>query len=248
MTVRFELTDWKRLWTVSQKARYIASHFDYYKWLQKDVREFLPHVVLVSAWGDFAAGDLRYDVASALPEFCTGKNVDGYDMAMLMGNLYQRWQTVNEECYILNNLESLWKNAETPGTCVSKLLQMGSALVHGIRDRRGGHDCLYVFFDPAASYEAHPEAIEMLVPQIDAALRRVECLNPPDVEGDEATNGMSDREQQVMDWVKIGKTNEEIGIILGISHNTVKNHLKRIFKKLDVSNRAQAVDKYKGAS
>jgi DNA-binding CsgD family transcriptional regulator len=44
--------------------------------------------------------------------------------------------------------------------------------------------------------------------------------------------------------VKSGKTNFEIGMILSISPNTVKNHLKRIFQKLDVTCRAQAVARY----
>jgi DNA-binding CsgD family transcriptional regulator len=44
-----------------------------------------------------------------------------------------------------------------------------------------------------------------------------------------------------MEWVGKGKTNSEIGMILNISPFTVKNHLQRIFKKLDVMNRAQAV-------
>jgi DNA-binding CsgD family transcriptional regulator len=44
-----------------------------------------------------------------------------------------------------------------------------------------------------------------------------------------------------MEWVGKGKTNPEIGMILNISPFTVKNHLQRIFKKLDVMNRAQAV-------
>ena len=47
-----------------------------------------------------------------------------------------------------------------------------------------------------------------------------------------------------MHWVSIGKTNAEIGSILDISAFTVKNHLQRIFKKLDVFNRMQAVTKY----
>ena len=44
-----------------------------------------------------------------------------------------------------------------------------------------------------------------------------------------------------MEWVRMGKTNQEIGMILNISAFTVKNHLQRIFKKLDAMNRAQAV-------
>jgi len=43
--------------------------------------------------------------------------------------------------------------------------------------------------------------------------------------------------------VRAGKTNQEIGDILFISQNTVKSHLKRIFTKLNVTTRAQAVGK-----
>jgi LuxR family quorum-sensing system transcriptional regulator SolR len=38
-----------------------------------------------------------------------------------------------------------------------------------------------------------------------------------------------------------GKTNEEIGEILGISVFTVKNHIQRILLKLNATNRVQAV-------
>jgi len=55
--------------------------------------------------------------------------------------------------------------------------------------------------------------------------------------------GLSERESQIMDWVAMGKTNSEIGCILNISAFTVKNHMQRIFQKLNVFNRAQAVSK-----
>ena len=54
---------------------------------------------------------------------------------------------------------------------------------------------------------------------------------------------LSKREIQVLHWVKNGKTNQEIGQILGISPPTVKNHLQKIMRKLNVNNRAQAVGK-----
>jgi DNA-binding CsgD family transcriptional regulator len=51
---------------------------------------------------------------------------------------------------------------------------------------------------------------------------------------------LSRREREVMDWLSEGKSNEEIGIILGISPHTVKNHLDRIFRKLCVDHRHAA--------
>jgi ATP/maltotriose-dependent transcriptional regulator MalT len=40
-----------------------------------------------------------------------------------------------------------------------------------------------------------------------------------------------------------GKGNYEIGVILELSTLTVKNHMQRIYKKLNVRNRAQAVSR-----
>jgi DNA-binding CsgD family transcriptional regulator len=45
----------------------------------------------------------------------------------------------------------------------------------------------------------------------------------------------------VLNWVREGKTNQEIAQILDISPLTVKNHVQKILRKLKVTNRAQAV-------
>ena len=55
------------------------------------------------------------------------------------------------------------------------------------------------------------------------------------------SNDLSAREAEILRWIALGKTNPEIGSILNISSFTVKNHVQRILKKLDVSNRTQAV-------
>lgn len=52
---------------------------------------------------------------------------------------------------------------------------------------------------------------------------------------------LSMREDEVMQWLSEGKSNEEIGIILSISHHTVKNHLDRIYRKIGVDNRHAAM-------
>lgn len=51
------------------------------------------------------------------------------------------------------------------------------------------------------------------------------------------------RELEILRWLAVGKTNWEIGVIVGISVRTVKFHLNKLFQKLSVSNRAQAVFK-----
>lgn len=52
--------------------------------------------------------------------------------------------------------------------------------------------------------------------------------------------GLSPREQEVLEVLSRGATNKEIAASLGISGDTVKNHLKNILKKLHLGNRVQA--------
>jgi DNA-binding CsgD family transcriptional regulator len=52
---------------------------------------------------------------------------------------------------------------------------------------------------------------------------------------------LSKREREVLVWVSRGKSNAEIGIILGISAHTVKHHMEKIFSKLGVENRHAAM-------
>ena len=52
---------------------------------------------------------------------------------------------------------------------------------------------------------------------------------------------LSGREQEMIVFLSQGYTNKEIAKSLEISPNTVKTHLSRLFEKLGVSNRTQAV-------
>lgn len=47
------------------------------------------------------------------------------------------------------------------------------------------------------------------------------------------------REREILNWVASGMTNKEIATQLGISDQTVKNHLKNILQKLHLENRVQ---------
>ncbi len=238
-----------QLFAVIQRSFSIASHMDFFMWLQQSVREFLPHDVLVATWGDFTAGKLRYDIASNIPEVCTQHALDDCDdIAPLMGDLYHRWVSNGERWYVINNFDVVGENAGDSGSFMGRLESMKSVLVYGIRDLRGHDDTLYVFFDRSNKIQMQQYVMGMLMPHVDAALRRVESL-APSVADDESEVGqalldMSERELEILRWVTNGKTNFEVGVILGISPNTVKNHLKRIFTKLEVTSRAQAVAKF----
>lgn len=60
--------------------------------------------------------------------------------------------------------------------------------------------------------------------------------------------GLTAREQELLASLSRGRTNQQIAGDLHISLNTVKFHLKNLYGKLDVKNRAQAVACYLNAS
>ena len=58
---------------------------------------------------------------------------------------------------------------------------------------------------------------------------------------DRCVKGLSSREVTILNWMKNGKTNWEIGKILGVSERTIRFHIESIFSKLEVTSRSQAV-------
>lgn len=57
--------------------------------------------------------------------------------------------------------------------------------------------------------------------------------------------GISQREMEVLQLMAAGATNQEIADQLFVSLNTIKTHTSRLFEKLDVKRRTQAIEKAK---
>ncbi len=55
--------------------------------------------------------------------------------------------------------------------------------------------------------------------------------------------GLSDRERAVLELMASGATNPEIGETLHISRHTVKEHCSAVYRKLEVRNRTEAVQR-----
>jgi DNA-binding NarL/FixJ family response regulator len=85
----------------------------------------------------------------------------------------------------------------------------------------------------------------LIVDSVTELERRVGAVGADhrDVPGDAASLEalLTERERQVLDGMSRGKTNNEIGRELFLSEDTVKTHARRLFRKLGVNDRAQAV-------
>lgn len=60
--------------------------------------------------------------------------------------------------------------------------------------------------------------------------------------------GLSRRELEVLELMATGLSNQEIAAKLFVSLNTIKTHTSKVFEKLDVKRRTQAVEKAKRLS
>ncbi|MFB9438359.1 response regulator transcription factor [Streptomyces showdoensis] len=66
------------------------------------------------------------------------------------------------------------------------------------------------------------------------------------VQPDVGRFGLSAREAEVMDLIASGMTNQQIAATCFITEKTVKNHINRIFAKLDSTTRGEAIASWLG--
>lgn len=235
----------------------VRTHFDLLKWLRGDLQRYLPHDLLIATWGNFERCMLQHDLISTL-DGVRSCDTDTSAISPLMCKLHARWTEFGRKPFSLTASQSgfLLDDAHLNNAVGGALQTMRSAIVHGIVDERGNHHCLYVGFSARDGFSAvERSAMAVVLPYIDTALRQVTHLphqshhrrrsadlEIPMIEPDYK---LTERESEVLHWVARGKTNPEIAMILDISAFTVKNHMQRVFKKLDVTNRAQAVSKFR---
>jgi transcriptional regulator EpsA len=227
----------------------VCTHAQLWQWLQGDVQHWLRHDALIVGWGDFRTGELQYDIVSSVPGL-RSQHFTRASIAPLISYLRDCWVAAQQSpCEVdITGCQQLLGHCNWQST--QAIASMRTALVHGTTDGPNGNERIYAALSTLTSVPTGGgAALKLLMPFIDIALRRIPPAPARQAACDRAgvhnttAPALSERERQIMDWVALGKTNPEIGCILRISEFTVKNHLKSIFTKLDVSNRAQAVAK-----
>ncbi len=143
--------------------------------------------------------------------------------------------------------------------CVSRLkaarpeLQIIMLTVYNDADQifsslqRGASGYLLKKTPPAKILQAIEEVCAGGAPMSSAIARRViqhfqEIPPVPDIQG------LTEREKGILDHLVKGLQNKEIADLLGVSLETVRSHLRKIYDKLQVHSRSGAVAKYLGRS
>ena len=205
----------------------------------------------MAAWGNFSKVQLNFDISSNIHEVHKEQLNHGcVEVTPLMTELHQNWENNGQSWFIYNefNQSRLTFGYSPTEKIMCQLKKMNSILVFGYHDKLVDQDVLYAFFSMGDEMRGlQKSAINLIMPHLDAALRNIEKLkNKNNVVGlkPDFYSNISSREREVLKLVLMGKTNSEIGDELFISSNTVKNHMKSIFRKLKVRSRAEAVAKF----
>jgi transcriptional regulator EpsA len=134
------------------------------------------------------------------------------------------------------------------GAFVREIERLGATqlLVHGVHDADGRAVTLFTFACRSGSVGPRQAYLaQLLAPSLYNAWVRTQLTQRTQAGGDKASGQsvLTVREQDILKWIYLGKSNFEIGAILKISPLTVKNHVQKILRKLNVVNRTQAIGK-----
>jgi len=134
------------------------------------------------------------------------------------------------------------------GAFTRELERLGATqiLVHGVHDTDGRAISLFTFAcRPGSAGPRQSYLVQLLAPSLQAAWVRTQLRARTEGAPDKPGGGsvLTAREMDILKWIYLGKSNFEIGAILKISPLTVKNHVQKILRKLNVVNRTQAIGK-----
>lgn len=231
----------------------IHQHYELFLWLQGELQAFLPHEIFIAAWGNFAQRGLNVDIVSCVPGVRTGE-LAHCNLDVFLKTSHARWVKAQRMPVEICAAEI---HAALNGACQcpihGALRAMRSIVVHGVCDKRGSPESIYIALHSGSLTQGRPRErfaslVDSLIAPIDIAFRKIGMLPPAN--GRSAGKltrdclDLSAREQEILDFVCSGKTNVEVAAALSISPFTVKNHVQRIFRKINVTNRTEAAAKY----
>jgi transcriptional regulator EpsA len=221
----------------------VHSRAQLFGWTQGMLQNLLPHELLLCALREGRALTSRVEcLASPWIESERVGQLFQQDVE-LVADLVQRWSEAEFHPVVCSVSGAC---ALAHGEFSAELHTLGTecVMVHGTYDSLGRPVSLFAFAAGASELgDDHALLMELIAPYLHLAWMRSQLARPLEdsrAEG-RAAELLTVREKEILKWIHLGKSNAEIGMILSISPLTVKNHVQKILRKLNVRNRTQAV-------
>jgi transcriptional regulator EpsA len=233
----------ERLLFTIESSLQVNRRFQFFLWAQGVLQAFLPHQTLICVLGNLEAGIYKTEVcASDLVQ--QGADPESEPaIQVLVDASIQSWIQRGRQPICIGSKEDIIEQNMAVNSAILEL-GLGNVMAHGTKEF-STNGSFFIFGRMSKKPGRRSTSLfESLVPILHFALNRY--LQNEDAQHQSETNRtslLSDREVQIVQAACLGKTNSEIGVELDISPLTVKNHMQRILRKLNVNNRAQAVAK-----
>jgi DNA-binding CsgD family transcriptional regulator len=158
----------------------------------------------------------------------------------IQGPLVRRWMQTRECQYF--DLHDATDDRGRRWVQNFKAHGLRNCALFGLVDAAGRQVTLLGLYNlPGGSQAAQPDLCMPLLEPLQSALIQMGS-NSADGQRSTSTWQMTPAELAVLKWVRLGKTNHEIGMILGRSRFTVKTHIQRMLAKTGLDNRTQLAD------
>jgi DNA-binding CsgD family transcriptional regulator len=218
-----------------------SPHAELKDWLRGPVRAAVPHQSALVLHG--SAHSLGFAIEQRICVDLAQNYLAGLcnSSGQIQGPMARRWMQTRESQYF-----DLHDAAEGQG---GRWLQNFSAhglwncALFGLVDAAGRRVTLLGLYNvQGGSRAARPELCMPFLEPLQSALAQRAHVDSADVLTLSGAGQMTPAELEVLKWVRLGKTNNEIGMILGRSRYTVKTHIQRMLAKTGLDNRTQLSD------
>jgi transcriptional regulator EpsA len=242
---------------VVESAPHVRRRYQFFVWTQSQLQALLPHQILSCGAYQRQQRDLVFEVFHSVVLPAELLDCLTRMQGPLLRALAAAWVEGRGLPLLLEPARLVGPGIEG---AVALLQHSGieALIVHGVsRPQRPVEIESFFVFASTGRLPPSPTAalLELMLPHLHATWQRVAAVEREMSPGTatvvarsrrvsgagEATRGVTERERQILLWVREGKSNHQIAEVLGISPLTVKNHVQKILRKLGASNRAQAV-------
>lgn len=238
---------------IIEAAADVRRRYQFFLWTQADVQRLLPHKLAICGAYDRARRDLAIEALYSVPLPIELLESINHAQSAFVQQVLMHWVAGRQQPVIVDLEAHLAHDA-----AAQRLIAIGyrRVLVHAVcrPGRPTELESFFIFGSPEQQpNEADARALLLLMPYLHATYLRVHCIEReispttspmPLVNLPRAARAsITEREREILCWVRDGKSNHEIGAALQISALTVKNHVQKILRKLGAANRAQAVAK-----
>jgi transcriptional regulator EpsA len=237
---------------VIESAAHVRRRYQFFVWSQSYLNALVPHDLSICASYHRARHEMVFEAFNSRP-FPEGLLPLLSDTSsLLLQGVVSSWMAGGGVPTIVD-LVGLARRTRVVDPSLLAEAGIEHLMVHGVaRPQRPDElESLFIFSNQVRPWgEPDRRHLEMILPQLHSAYLRAQSVENDlngALSGHLVQNGrehaapITERERQILGWVREGKSNQEIGKLLCISALTVKNHVQKILRKLNAANRAQAV-------